>query len=90
MTNTIYFVEMQLKGSSHAEVQNHNLTQSDAGKCSPVARRCAELWDHVVLLKLGSKQGTTNMSKCNRKSRVRVAFLPLGFLKYAYFFSVCV
>ncbi len=32
MTNTIYFVENQLKGSSHAEVQNLNLTQSDAAK----------------------------------------------------------
>lgn len=42
--------------SSHAAVQNHNLTQSDADKCSPVARRCAELWDHVVLLELVNRE----------------------------------
>jgi len=30
VTNTVYFVEKQLKGSSHAEVQIHNLTQSHA------------------------------------------------------------
>ncbi len=50
MTNTIYFVEKQLKGSSHAEVQNHNLTQSDAAKC--ISTRGKNRCDHVVLLEL--------------------------------------
>lgn len=33
VTNTIYFVENLLRGSSHSKVQNHNLTLSGADKC---------------------------------------------------------